>query len=519
MRNLIIICSLIVILTNSTKAQFTDRYWAFGDSAALDFKNLNTPVPSTSILRVRGTCASICDSAGNLIFYAGSPDLKYWLPPSTVRTMGHILNKFNQIIPNGDSLRTTLWYQEMTIVPNPGNKNQFYIFQCGVTTTTNPGFSYSLVDMSMNGGLGYVIQKNVILSTLPHTDACVAVQHGNGRDWWVVAKPWETTIPVNSYYVYLISPTGVSAPIIQSIGTTSINSGLSRMKFTKSGTKLYIASQNNMIESYDFDRCTGLLSNFININPVYITGPGYFFDGMEISPDESKMYISSIYGGTNQDTAIIVQIDLSVPNSFSTLDTLATIIKPNHIGPIPGNIQLGPDDKIYFATNYDIGDCGFSYLYCDTSSYFTENMNLSVINQPNNLGAACNLQLYSQYLGGHRSYWGLPNNPNYELGRLIGSACDSLTVGHQEIKTQQPDIFVYYEKDWKKAFINAKDLQGKNYVLNVIDMNGKIIYSQQGQPMGSYFTKDLAMESFSDGVYLIILQTEKEKLVKKMVKE
>ena len=33
-------------------AQFTDRYWAFGDSAGIDFNNLNNPVPGHSILRV-----------------------------------------------------------------------------------------------------------------------------------------------------------------------------------------------------------------------------------------------------------------------------------------------------------------------------------------------------------------------------------------------------------------------------------------------------------------------------------
>ena len=47
-------------------------------------------------------------------------------------------------------------------------------------------------------------------------------------------------------------------------------------------------------------------------------------------------------------------------------------------------------------------------------------MNLSVIHQPNELGALCDFRLYNFYLGGHRSYHGLPNNPNYELGPLAG---------------------------------------------------------------------------------------------------
>lgn len=510
---------MLLLITGITKAQFKDRYWAFGDSSALDFKIPGAPVPSTSILRARGTCSSICDSSGNVIFYAGSPDVPLFLPPSTVRTQGFIVNKYNQIISNGDSLRTTQYYQEMTIVPSPANTKEFYIFQCGVTTTPIPGFSYSLVDMSMNSGLGYVIQKNIMLSSLPFTDAVVAVQHANGRDWWIIAKPWDTTTPVNSYYVYLISPSGVSTPMIQSIGTTSINSNGSKMKFTKSGSKLYIASANNMIESYDFDRCSGILSNPKTIHPVYVSGPAYYFIGMEISPDESKMYLSSIYGGSNQDTSIILQLNLNAANVFASRDTITTIYKTNHVGPIPGNIQRGPDDKIYISTNYDIGDCGFGYLYCDTSSFFPENMNLSVINYPDSLRAACDIQLYSQYLGGHRSYWGLPNNPNYELGHLIGSPCDTLSqVGINEPVLQEPAFYAYYDKDWNTAFINAKNLQGINVELQVFDISGKLLLKEKSNSLSGYFTKDFPMTGLADGLYVISLQTEREKLVKKIVK-
>ena len=291
------------------------------------------------------------------------------------------------------------------------------------------------------------------------------------------------------------------------------------MKFTKTGSKLYIASVNNMIESYDFDRCNGLLSSTKTINPVYTSGRSYFFVGMEISPDESKMYLSSIYGGSNQDTAIILQLNLNAANVFGSRDTIATIYKTNGVGPIPGNIQLGPDNKIYISTNYDIGDCGFSYLYCDTSSFFPENMNLSVINYPDSLGASCDLQLYSQYLGGHRTYWGLPNNPNYELGRLIGSPCDTLSqVGIDEYILQEATIYAYYDNEYNTAFINAKNLQGNKVNLQVFDSNGKKIMEQQSTAIQGYFTKDFVMTGLAEGLYIIVLQTEKEKLSLKFVK-
>jgi hypothetical protein len=66
------------------------------------------------------------------------------------------------------------------------------------------------------------------------------------------------------------------------------------------------------------------------------------------------------------------------------------------------------------------------YPYQDTV-YNMYNMNLSVINQPDSLGTACDFQPYSFYLGGKRTYLGLPNNPDYDLGAVAGSACDTIT--------------------------------------------------------------------------------------------
>jgi hypothetical protein len=84
---------LFILFTTSLFAQFTDRYWAFGDSAAIDFKNLTNPQPANSILRVRGTCASICDSVGDLLFYCGSPNWARWLAINNIFTDGTVVNK------------------------------------------------------------------------------------------------------------------------------------------------------------------------------------------------------------------------------------------------------------------------------------------------------------------------------------------------------------------------------------------------------------------------------------------
>ena len=128
---------IFLLISVNASAQYTDRYWAFGDSAGIDFKNVSNPQPASSILRVRGSCASICDSAGDLLFYCGSPNWQQWLTPNNIYTDGYVINKGHQVMSGGDSLATTLWYQEMVIVPMPGNDSLFYIFSSQYITHTS----------------------------------------------------------------------------------------------------------------------------------------------------------------------------------------------------------------------------------------------------------------------------------------------------------------------------------------------------------------------------------------------
>ncbi|MBL0341588.1 MAG: T9SS type A sorting domain-containing protein [Bacteroidetes bacterium] len=75
---------------------------------------------------------------------------------------------------------------------------------------------------------------------------------------------------------------------------------------------------------------------------------------------------------------------------------------------------------------------------------------------------------------------------------------------------------MYYVPDWEKAFINADNLKGKNYRLRMVDVLGKEVYSESGVLNSPYFTRDLNCASFASGIYLILFETESERLVKKM---
>ncbi len=508
MRPFFLILFLLINATASAQ-RYTDRYWAFGDSAGIDFKNLSSPQPANSILRCRGTCASICDSTGDLLFYCGTPHWENWLIPNWVFSDGYIINKNQQIMQGGDSLVGALWYQEMVIVPDPGDSNRFYIFSAGVAQPV-VGLYYSIVDLSYNGGLGKVVQKNVQLRSDTICDGITAVRHGNGRDWWVLVRNWRDVYS-NNMFVYLISPSGVTAMPVQNIGVSTILDGFNRLKFNTDGSHLYAVSAYGLIERMDFDRCSGMLSNSI----IYNTPLGVYdtFWGFEVSPDENYLYTSLIYQTPNQDTSYILQFDLNATNFLASADTLGTFTAPD----TPGLLKLGPDGKIYVSITWAGVDTCFDYLYC-YGTVNTTNSNLSVINDPDSAGAACDFQPFSFNLGGHKTYWGLPNNHNYELGAWLGSPCDTLSVGIPELFPRKGELKLYYDKSWQTVFINAEQLHGKDAILQFYNLSGQLIDEVRSPVQGGYFTHSTSFASQPDGLYIVRIQTEREVLTGKLVK-
>ncbi|MBK9541474.1 MAG: T9SS type A sorting domain-containing protein [Bacteroidetes bacterium] len=509
MKNLFFLL-LFILSASYASAQFTDRYWCFGDSAGIDFRNLNNPIPGESVLRSRGTCASICDSSGNLLFYCGDPHVDLWLQPGT-HFLGMILNKNHEIMEGGDSLVGSSWYREMIILPKPGNTEQFYVFMAGITPTTNPGLYYCLVDLSYNGGLGRVIQKNIQLQSFPVCDGLAAVKHGNGRDWWLLFRTWNSSMPTSDYYSYLLTPQGMSGPFIQSIGLSSSN-GFLRLDFSKSGKKISVIDADQNMEIMQFDRCTGQLSN---PTPIHSATTGGLYWSSTFSPNESKLYMTEIHTGSGDSTSYLFQFDLnSLGGIFNSMDTLATFNEPS----VAGFLQRGPDDKIYLSSYLEINDCEFFYLYCDTS-YYQENMNIGVIHDPNVLGAGCNFQPFSFYLGGHRAYLGLPNNPNYELGADTLSLCDTIQTSVSEPKDQDhhPKLSVYYSSSWRTAFINASGIQGKEIQLCLTEASGKIIYQEKALTQDGLYTKDLALPNLAPGIYYATLFTEAGRVSTKFI--
>jgi hypothetical protein len=419
MRFLITIIFIAVLFPNETSAQTSldqksDYVWIFGyynsypnwGGTKLNFAST---IPSTTYvhqqLNLHCTDAVISDSSGNLLFYTNGM---------------YVANRNFQIMPNGDSINPGDLYnyygnmgyrtpQGAIILRKPGTDNIYYIIHEKLEWSAEyfiicPGIHYSIIDMNLCDGLGDVIDKNIPLLIDSLEYGCItATRHANGRDWWIIVPEFLH----NQYYKFLLTTNGIILYGTQTIGSPSINMEVGQACFSPDGTKYvrFAGTDVNIpyrLEVFDFDRCSGMLSNYRNL--WYVDSA--WTCGVAISANSRYMYTSAEthidqYDLQAEDIAasrvIVAEYDGFVDPLFSLGST--------HFF----QAQLAPDNKIYLsATN------GVQYLH--------------VIENPNLPGLACNVQQHSVHLNTFNGM-SLPNFPNFRLGAMPCSVCDSLGLG------------------------------------------------------------------------------------------
>nr|MBK9650619.1 T9SS type A sorting domain-containing protein [Bacteroidota bacterium] len=276
---------------------------------------------------------------------------------------------------------------------------------------------------------------------------------------------------------------------------------------------------NGYLAEFNFDRCSGSITLFNSIYSEQSNNWNRLFWEGAYSPNDSLFYIATS-GVYKVDTLYLLQFNLFATYIPASCDTLDTILYP--IG--TGAVRLAPDGKIYCTRAYD-NPFVFSYPYPDSMRNYI-NENLSVINNPNALGAACNYTPFSFYLGGKRTYYGLPNNPNYSLGRLLGSACDTL----QWVSTPETPnplqgglnagFIVSPNPVSKNLFFNAKNAKGKNALIQIRNALGEIIFYKNVEVInGGYITQTIDVSLFCNGIYFISLLMENETTSMRFIKE
>lgn len=403
---------VILFLYSQLAAQKHDYIWVFGyDSEVedtlfggsfIDFNEDEYSIYSQDLnidFYINNT--SISDSNGQLLFFTNGIQIE---------------NGFGEIITNGTGLNPgpiaesfrDFGYpldQGALFLPNFKESGQYYLIHASreypnnIISDHTRKLYFSKIELSDQYPGGRVLSKNqIIIDDFMEPGKVTACKHANGRDWWLLIRRYGS----NEFHRILFHPEEFTEKESQIIGDSIPSPGLGQAVFAPDGSKFVSLNmidfeKGNFLNIYDFDRCSGLLSNPTHLHYADSAASG----GIAISPNSRFLYVSS--------SRYIYQYDLLSSNISASIDTVA--VYDGFRDPFPTLFflsQLGPDGKIYInASN------GSRVLH--------------IIHHPNLKGEACMVEQHGITLPTYNAS-SLPNFPNYRLGPLEGSPCDTLTV-------------------------------------------------------------------------------------------
>jgi hypothetical protein len=400
--------------TVEMKAQLHDAVWLFGvkspppfnnpelDRFSLDFKGEH-PVAAYQdrTMNIDATMSSFSDSLGNLVLYTNGI---------------YLANSQHELIENGDSLNPGefAWTWRDNGYPNrnshllfqhPGNPSQYVLFHTAwkshptLVLAVIPLY-YTLIEIDPSTGTELVLEKNIPLVDGDEITlgTLTAVKHANGRDWWILVAEKSKNI----FYSVLLDADGVQEVQSQELlpDLPSLNSS-AIITFSPDGSQLARYQVNHGLYVYNFDRCTGLLED----NPVFIPMPETTLGGgLAYSPNGRFIYLTS--------KTHAFQLDLW--EDEWPADTVAQFNGYSDPSQALFNLlQAGPDGKIYMNT-------------------FGTTKVLHTIDLPNLKGSACKVIQPGVHLP-YYNYATSANFPNFRLGPVDGSSCDTLGLDNHPV--------------------------------------------------------------------------------------
>lgn len=382
---------LLCLLTSYAIAQGENNHWFYGKGQHINFNN--NPVSHNYTANITGSQnVTQSDAQGNLLFYSNGCTV--WDRNGNPMPNGFDLgNSGNNI--NTDycdfNYNLTNWnhfhWQATQILPDPGNKDQYYIINAGFWNNNganaNDTIYYSLVDMRLNGGLGDIVpgKKNQTITVQGFSAWSTTITFGNCNNYWLLLMGYSGNSLANRVILaYELNENGFSlTPAISIQPSTSVfNNGYGKMKFHHDEPVLYIHNNaNNTVSDTasllraEFDRNTGLVSNYESI-----IDSNWFID-FELSASGQYLYTTNAYYNN------FYQYDLSLYPDIAAIRAS----RVNIYSHTPSQyywyhqLRLGPDDKIYVLRDTVL--CPSPHGICFT---------VGRIESPDVQGTACNFQ-------------------------------------------------------------------------------------------------------------------------------
>jgi hypothetical protein len=225
---------------------------------------------------------------------------------------------------------------------------------------------------------------------------------------------------------------------------------------------------------FDFDRCDGVLRN-----PYRMHFDTAAFMGAAISPNSRFLYFANGWR--------VIQYDLESFDIKSSETTVAIWDYFSEMGLPTGFylMQLGPDGKIYISSS-------------GATSW------MHYIDKPNEKGLACDVRQRGIKLPTYNA-WTMPNHPNYRLGALKGSPCDTLHSIAVKEKGASLQATLFPNPASEQVTIKWQNDEGEAYEVIIIDAVGRLVQRQELH--ASSLTLDTS--SWANGLYYVQIVEEK----------
>jgi hypothetical protein len=363
------------------------------------------------------------------------------------------------------------------ILPSVTDSMSMYLVTSTNGAQTGVDLEVSWTKFTYNGTYFESVWDTTISNLGFYGASCPAVvRHGNGRDYWVLFHGGGTQF--NTFKTILFSDSTIQQMFTQNAGPTM---GVSGLKFNHSGNKLAVSGYYNYSTIlFDFDRCTGLLSN-----PDTIRERGT--NEVEFSPNDSLLYATYIDS--------VLQYDLTNSNIPGT-ETLIYATKwfTNESRGLE-ELELAEDGKIYLSssTSYSNNPSDTAWGYLD------------IIHRPDAPGTQCDYEAFAVYLDGNKCWGNLPYVFEYDMGPLVNSPCDTLssTTGISSGFSNTSLISLAPNPAQTQATLTWAGMQEGTFVLR--DMLGRAVLSEVlNTPSG---TTRLDLAALPKGIYLWQVQS------------
>lgn len=460
-----------LILCCKSFGQKETSNWYFGNNAGLKF-NANGSVTELrdGKLATSEGCATISDAKGNLLFY--SDGIKVW-------------NKKHEIMPDLSGRRDYKLFgnpsstHSAIIAQKPDEKDVYFLFTVDTespTDTDNRGLNFSIIDLTVNEGLGAVSSKNINLLENCSEKISAVVKNCLTQSIWVIAfSAMDGKGDVfDTFHAFEITDNDsevITVPVSSQFEGLNIKDPRGAIKLSPNGERLAIANGRDGLYLFDFNADTGKVSNSrkININ-LKPESKLQFPYGIEFSQSSDLLYVTTFLNPNKEieftDPSLqygaLLQYDIDSPDISATEYIVQQGIQYR------GSLQLGPNGRIYRTIN-QTQEAGSRFI--------------SVINSPNIYGSGCDYE--------HQSI------------ELINSGRQGLPPFVTSFFAQKMDIIGN-----NFASIDLELCDGDSYTLKANQISGaEYTWTRNGFALPE---KDFDLEVNSPGVYEVFIDANIE---------